>query len=236
MRKSELIFENPGRKIFLTDEPEKFIYEFNDQETFHDGEQVASFDRKGETNLKIAAAIFRELERKNVQTHFIRENLDTRMETVAIKMFPVRVIVRNAVGPGYTARSELNPGDALPVTLVEFKLSDNVSSTGVTQEGRRYLFTEINEGQIKLIYVRSLEINKKLKPFFEKCGLIAADFALEFGQGTNGEIILAGAISPDNCTLWNKDTSEKIDKTRFMKPLRNSIEDLESIMKRLGSI
>ena len=48
------------------------------------------------------------------------------------------------------------------------------------------------------------------------------------------EIMLADEISPDNCRLWDAETSEKMDKDRFRRDLGGLLEAYQEIARRLG--
>ena len=47
-------------------------------------------------------------------------------------------------------------------------------------------------------------------------------------------IILADEISPDNCRLWDVETSEKLDKDRFREDLGKVEDAYREVARRLG--
>ena len=63
------------------------------------------------------------------------------------------------------------------------------------------------------------------------------DFKIEFGRINENKItkiILADEISPDSCRLWDKSSSEKLDKDRFRKNLGGLIDAYKEVATRLG--
>ena len=60
------------------------------------------------------------------------------------------------------------------------------------------------------------------------------DFKLEFGNLSDGTIVLADEISPDTCRLWDSETGEKLDKDRFRRDLGGVEDAYAEVMKRLS--
>ena len=90
-----------------------------------------------------------------------------------------------------------------------------------------------------LIRNMALEVNNVLGGLFREIGIDLIDFKLEFGRSTSagatqGEILLADEISPDNCRLWDSKTQEKKDKDRFRQDLGGLIEAYTDIARRFG--
>jgi phosphoribosylaminoimidazole-succinocarboxamide synthase len=77
------------------------------------------------------------------------------------------------------------------------------------------------------------EVNDILKPYFEEKGLSLVDFKLEFGKDSNGNIILADEISPDNCRFWDIASGEKMDKDRFRQGLGGLKVAYEQVLQRI---
>ena len=75
---------------------------------------------------------------------------------------------------------------------------------------------------------------------FEQIDLVLVDFKLEFGLGSEGEILVADEISPDTCRIWDKrigDTKDRIlDKDRFRKDLGGVVDAYGEILKRIQGV
>ena len=72
-----------------------------------------------------------------------------------------------------------------------------------------------------------------MKKEFDEEGLTLVDFKIEFGKNSKGEILLADEITPDTCSLWDKETGTKLDKDRFSQDLGGIEEAYIEILKRL---
>ena len=91
----------------------------------------------------------------------------------------------------------------------------------------------VTDEELKKIKHYSLEINRKLKAFWDECGITLVDFKIEFGRLADGTIVLADEISPDTCRLWDKKTGDKLDKDRFRRDMGGVEEAYEEVMDRL---
>ena len=93
-------------------------------------------------------------------------------------------------------------------------------------------FGFVSDGkEVEFLKIQALQINDKLKVFFDSVGLELIDFKLEFGkekpemeedgssqwENTNREnrFLLGDEISCDSCRLWDKKTGYRMDKDRF---------------------
>jgi phosphoribosylaminoimidazole-succinocarboxamide synthase len=67
-------------------------------------------------------------------------------------------------------------------------------------------------------------------------GMDLVDFKLEFGYDSNGNLLLADELSPDNMRLWKKGTKEKFDKDLFRKDEGNIVEAYKHILLKLDDM
>ncbi|MCP3677654.1 MAG: hypothetical protein GY721_08750, partial [Deltaproteobacteria bacterium] len=70
--------------------------------------------------------------------------------------------------------------------------------------------------------------------FFDERGITLVDFKLEFGRH-KGEILLGDEVTPDGCRLWDKETSEKMDKDRFRRDLGKIEEAYQEVARKVLS-
>ena len=77
-----------------------------------------------------------------------------------------------------------------------------------------------------------IKINAILKSFFERRSIKLVDFKLEFGMEKE-QVLLAKELTPDNCHLWDIDSDEKVNKTRFRFDNNNAAEAYQEIYKRI---
>ena len=100
-----------------------------------------------------------------------------------------------------------------------------------------YTFSDPNKNSKNDIKNQGLIINDLLSNLFASINIKLVDFKIEFGRINENKItkiILADEISPDSCRLWDKSSSEKLDKDRFRKNLGGLIDAYKEVATRLG--
>jgi len=83
----------------------------------------------------------------------------------------------------------------------------------------------------------ALRTNDFLSGLFLGTGLRLVDFRVEFGrlwEEDQTRLLLADELSPDNCRLWDLQTSEKFDHDRFDRNMDNVEEGYQEVARRLG--
>lgn len=234
MAKGSLVLDQNGTRTYRTENKENFILEFRDEPAHYDGEEVPSFPAKPAMNARVSAVLFRALEQAGRSTHFIRELNDTEFETHSLRRFPIKIVCRNVVAGSFTGRVGRSEGEILPMTIVEYSLEMDAMKS-LTGDMRDAMYTEVSDGEVKLMYAKALRANQLLKPFMYNRGLILADYRIEFGRDTSGRIRIGGALCPDNCRIWDRDTHEKLDRDRFREPLRGTEKAYTEILRRIAS-
>jgi len=237
MEKRELLYEGKAKKLFTTDNENNLISEFKDDLTAFNGEKKSSEIGKGALNNKISTELFKLIEAKGVPTHFIEMLDDNHMLHKRVDVILIEVIVRNIATGSLSRNLGIEDGKVLPFTLVEFDYKDDDLGDPKLND-QHALILELVEHQDELDKLRRMarQVNDILKPFFAEKGLNLVDFKLEFGKDSNGNIILADEISPDNCRFWDMQTGEKMDKDRFREGLGGLKVAYEEVLNRiLGS-
>ena len=234
MEKRELLYEGKAKKLFLTDDENLVISEFKDDLTAFNGEKKSSEAGKGALNNKISTELFKLLDSKGVQTHFVKMLDDNHMLHKKADVILIEVIVRNIATGSLTRTLGIEDGKVLPFTLVEFDYKDDDLGDPKLND-QHALILELVEHQDELDKLRRVarQINDILKPFFAEKGLNLVDFKLEFGKDSKGNIILIDEISPDNCRFWDIESGEKMDKDRFRQGLGGLKVAYEEVLNRI---
>lgn len=227
MEKRELLYEGKAKRLFLTDDENLVISEFKDDLTAFNGEKKSSEAGKGALNNKISTELFKLLDSKGIQTHFVKMLDDNHMLHKKADVILIEVIVRNIATGSLTRTLGIEDGKVLPFTLVEFDYKDDDLGDPKLND-QHALILGLVDYQDELDKLRRVarEINDILKPYFEEKGLNLVDFKLEFGKDKDGNIILIDEISPDNCRFWDIESGEKMDKDRF----RQGLGDRKSVV------
>ncbi len=234
MEKRELLYEGKAKRLFLTDDENLVISEFKDDLTAFNGEKKSSEAGKGALNNKISTELFKLLDSKGIQTHFVEMLDDNHMLHLKADVILIEVIVRNIATGSLTRTLGIEDGKVLPFTLVEFDYKDDDLGDPKLND-QHALILELVEHQDELDKLRRVarEINDILKPFFADKGLNLVDFKLEFGKDKDGNIILIDEISPDNCRFWDIESGEKMDKDRFRQGLGGLKVAYEEVLNRI---
>jgi phosphoribosylaminoimidazole-succinocarboxamide synthase len=234
MEKRELLYEGKAKRLFLTDDENLVISEFKDDLTAFNGEKKSSEAGKGALNNKISTELFKLLDSKGIQTHFVEMLDDNHMLHKKADVILIEVIVRNIATGSLTRTLGIEDGKVLPFTLVEFDYKDDDLGDPKLND-QHALILGLVDYQDELDKLRRVarEINDILKPYFADKGLNLVDFKLEFGKDSDGNIILIDEISPDNCRFWDIESGEKMDKDRFRQGLGGLKVAYEEVLNRI---
>lgn len=234
MEKRELLYEGKAKKLFSTDDDNLLISEFKDDLTAFNGAKKSSEAGKGALNNKISTELFKLLEAKGIQTHFVKMLDDNNMLHKRTKVILIEVIVRNIATGSLSKNLGIKDGTVLPFTLVEFDYKNDALGDPKLND-QHALILGLVDFQDELDKLRRMarQINDILKPYFADKGLNLVDFKLEFGKDSSGNIILIDEISPDNCRFWDMVSGEKMDKDRFRQGLGGLTVAYEQVLNRI---
>jgi phosphoribosylaminoimidazole-succinocarboxamide synthase len=159
---------------------------------------------------------------------------DTNMLCKKVDIIMIEVIVRNVATGSLSKNLGIPEGKVLPFTLVEFDYkNDNLGDPKLNDQHCLILELVKNEAELDQLRAMARQINDILRPYFHVRGLNLVDFKLEFGRDSEGKIILADEISPDNCRFWDLETGEKMDKDRFRQGMGGLKVAYEEVLKRI---
>lgn len=232
MKKLEQLYEGKAKKIFKTDEEDRYWVEYKDDATAFNGEKKGTILDKGIVNNKMSAILFKILEAHGIPTHFESLINDREQYVKAVKILPLEVIVRNVAAGSLAKRLGLEEGVVMKETVLEFCYKDDALGDPMINEYHIYAMEFATPEQVEKIKKMSLIVNEVLVKFFLEHGLKLIDFKLEFGV-YKGEVILADEISPDTCRLWDAVTNEKMDKDRFRRDLGGVEETYQAVLSRI---
>lgn len=234
MEKRELLYEGKAKKLFSTDDDNLLISEFKDDLTAFNGAKKSSEAGKGALNNKISTELFKLLETKGIQTHFVKMLDDNNMLHKRTKVILIEVIVRNIATGSLSKNLGIKDGTVLPFTLVEFDYkNDDLGDPKLNDQHALILGLVDFQDELDKLRRMARQINDILKPYFADKSLNLVDFKLEFGKDKSGNIILIDEISPDNCRFWDMVSGEKMDKDRFRQGLGGLTVAYEQVLNRI---
>ena len=233
MTKLEQIYEGKAKKVFRTDDAEKFIVEYKDDATAFNGEKRGTIVGKGSINNQMTNMLMAMLETKGVPTHFVEELNDRETVVKKVQIVPLEVIIRNISAGSFAKRYGVEEGILFDAPTIEFSYKNDDLGDPLINDYHALALKLATAQEIETIKTLAFKVNDALKEFFLTIGIKLVDFKLEFGRLADGTIVLADEISPDTCRLWDKETNEKLDKDRFRRDLGNVEGAYQEVMRRL---
>ena len=233
MNKLEQRYEGKAKKVFATDDPERYIVEFKDDATAFNAQKRGTIAGKGAVNNAVTAKVFEMLTAEGIPTHFL-EKLSEREQLVkAVEIIPVEVVVRNQAAGSFAKRYGVEEGGRLDPVVVEWCYKSDELGDPPMNDATAVALGFATPEELETLFELAAEINDILEPYFAELGLDLVDFKLEFGKLPTGDIVLADEISPDTCRLWDAGTGEKMDKDRFRRDLGNVEEAYREVYRRV---
>jgi len=230
--KSEMIYEGKAKKVYKTEDKDKYIVEYKDDATAFDGKKKGTIVGKGVVNNKMSAAMFMLLEEEGVPTHMIELINDRESLVKAVKIIPIEVIVRNVAAGSLAKRLGLEEGTVMDKTVLEFCYKNDDLGDPMINDYHIAALNLASEEQLEKVRKYAFKVNQVLVKYFKEKGIRLIDFKLEFGL-YKGKVILADEISPDTCRLWDAESDKKLDKDRFRRDLGNVEESYQEVLKRI---
>jgi len=232
MNKLEMLYEGKAKRVFKTDDKDRYVVEYKDDATAFNGEKKGSIVGKGVINNKLSTIIFKDLEKRGIETHFIEQLSDSEMLVKAVEIIPIEVIMRNVCAGSITKRLGIEEGTKLDKPLLELCYkNDDLGDPFITEDHIEILSLATPE-EVEIVKEYAYKINEALIDFFKASDLTLVDFKVEFGR-YNGRVILADEISPDTCRLWDVATGKKMDKDRFRRDLGLVEEVYKEVLSRV---
>ena len=233
MQKLEQIYEGKAKKVYKTDDPERYIVDYKDDATAFNGLKKGTIAGKGIINNQMSNRLMQMIEQKGVPTHFVKELSERETLVKKVSIVPLEVIVRNIAAGSFSKRYGVDEGMVFEEPVIEFSYKNDALGDPLLNTDHALALKVATRAEIDTIKSYALKVNSILKAFWAECGVTLVDFKLEFGKTTDGSIILADEISPDTCRLWDSATGEKLDKDRFRRDLGGVEDAYREVMARL---
>jgi len=232
VKRGELLYEGKAKRVYRTDQPDRYLVEFKDEATAFDGKKRGTIANKGALNNKISAYFFTLLERAGIPTHYLETWGEREMLVRAAAIIPVEVVARNVVAGSLAKRLGLPEGTQLGQPVVEFYYKRDDLGDPMINCSHVVALGLATREELHRMRELALEVNRVLKEHLEQKGIVLVDFKLEFGR-VDGQMVVADEISPDTCRFWDKVTGEKMDKDRFRRDLGGVTEAYLEVWRRL---
>lgn len=233
MQKMGQLYEGKAKKVFTTEDPDVVIVDYKDDATAFNGLKKGTITGKGVVNNRMSNFLFRLLEQKGIETHYVEELSDRETAVKKVEIVPLEVIIRNRAAGSICKRLGLEEGMDFTQPSLEFSYKDDELGDPLINAYHAISCGFSTKEEINTITDMAFKVNDVLKEYFASIGVELIDFKLEFGR-YKGRIVLADEISPDTCRFWDIKTHEKLDKDRFRRDMGKVEEAYEEMSKRLG--
>ena len=122
MEKLQQLYEGKAKRVYATEDPEKYIVDYKDDATAFNGEKKGTILGKGVINNRVTNHLMRMLEKEGVPTHYVEEISDRETIVKKVKIVPLEVIVRNIAAGSFSKRYGVEEGTVLQQPSLEFSL------------------------------------------------------------------------------------------------------------------
>lgn len=233
MKKLQQLYEGKAKKVFATDDPEKYIVDYKDDATAFNGEKKGTILGKGIINNRVTNHLMKMLEKEGVPTHFVEEISDRETVVKKVTIVPLEVIIRNIAAGSFSKRFGVEEGTVLKQPSLEYSYKDDSLGDPLINDYHILALGLATREELDTIARYAFKVNEVLKKYLLTLDIELVDFKLEFGKLSDGTIVLADEISPDTCRFWDVKTHEKLDKDRFRRNLGGEVEAYQEILHRL---
>ena len=207
MKQLEMLYEGKAKQIFLTDDPDRIIIHYKDDATAYNNLKKATIEGKGNLNNEISAIIFDKLHEKGIKTHFIAKLNDRDQLARRVTIFPLEVIVRNIIAGSMAKRLDIPEGTKPSNTIIDLCYKKDELGDPLINGHHAVALGSATYEEREQRYAMTAQINDALTEMFRDMGITLGDCKIEFGKTRDGEIVLADAVSPDTCRLWDADAT-----------------------------
>lgn len=230
--KKEFLYQGKAKRIFQTEEEDEVLVEFKDDVTAFDGRKKGFIENKGYFNCSISSLLFKHLEEKGVNTHFLEQVGPNSMLARKLDIIPLEVVMRNIVAGSLKRRLGQPEGFPLSQPVLELYYKNDEFGDPMINDYHIRVMEWATGEELDRMKELAFRINFELTARFRILGIDLVDLKLEFGR-FKGNILLADEISPDTCRFWKQDTGERLDKDRFRQDLGDVSQAYENILKLL---
>ncbi|MCS4542447.1 MAG: phosphoribosylaminoimidazolesuccinocarboxamide synthase [Euryarchaeota archaeon] len=233
MLQKSILYEGKTKIAYLTDDPEKILLEFKDDITAFDGKKHEIIPGKGRTNALISAKLFELLEKSNLNTHYLNFVEPNAMLVRKLDMIRLEVTCRNIATGSLVKRLPFKEKQVLNNPIIECYYKSDEYHDPLINDDHIKALKIANEFETEQMRETILKANSILQKFLLERKIILADFKLEFGRDSKGQIFIGDEISPDSCRLWDKTTLKSLDKDVFRRGELNVKEIYQEIFRRI---
>lgn len=230
-----LLYEGKAKRLYATDSGDALLVEFKDDATAFNAQKRGVITGKGAVNNAVSARLMGYLEAAGVPTHLLEVVSADEQLVRRVSIVPLEVIARNRAAGSFAQRYGVAEGGELDPVVIEWCYKNDALGDPFINDAAAVALGFATVEDLEEMFELTVQVNEALKALFESVGLVLADFKLEFGRTSAGELVLADEISPDTCRLWDAVSGEKLDKDRFRRDLGGVEDAYEQVHARVAA-
>ncbi|ERL64847.1 phosphoribosylaminoimidazolesuccinocarboxamide synthase [Schleiferilactobacillus shenzhenensis] len=233
MTDTALLYSGKAKQVFATADPDVLKMVYLDQATALNGKKKVQIQGKGPVNLQISTLLFQTVAAAGIPTHYIATDDATTMRVRKCTMLPLEVVFRNLASGHFESKfqvAHLRPfspaiheyyfkSDALDDPFIN---NDQIKALGIADDATLAQLRDLTD-----------RLNALLTARFAQAGITLVDGKFEFGRLSDGTLVLADELSPDNFRLVDSTTKESLDKDVFRKDEGPLVPVYEEVLRRL---
>lgn len=233
MEKRDMLYDGTDKRIFATDCPDVLLVSYKDDATDLYGLKKSSIPGKGAICNRVTNHLMQLLEKENIPTHFIQELSDRETLVRKVSIIPLAVVVRNISAGSFSSRYGVEEGIVFDEPTIEFYYKNDILGDPLINTYHAVALKLAARSEIESMKDMAFRINQILKAYLKTLNIHLVDFRLEFGRLSDGTLMLADEISPDNCRFWDSETHFRLDKDRFRRDMGHVEEAYQEIIRRI---
>lgn len=229
-----LIYQGKVNDVYETDKPGVLEIYSSDRASKNNGQETTIIPGKGKANNIISTAIFQELDRRGLLTHYLGPGSDEQSKLVVkAEPIPLEVIFRFETAGSFARDFNLPSGIPFEDVFVEFTYKSDKDGDPRISDWSIVKDRIVTAEQLQKIRNLTESIAKIAQKFFAECGARLIDGKVEYGFLPDGSIVLIDEISGDTVRIVDIKTGESLDKDRFRKNLRDYAYGYLEMQKRI---
>ena len=217
-----LIRSGKVNNVYQTNDPLYLELEASDRISAGNGKETDIITNKGIINNMISSMLFNILEAKGIPTHYVGEGSNQASKFVkTCRMIPLEVTGIFVTTGSICRRYGIPKGISFsPAPFIEFFYKSDEEGDSPIDRRTITTFDILTIDELHKVESYAKKIGKSLSKFYNSINVELIDFRVEFGRSKkNGEILLAGDISPDTCQLIDTRTGKSLEYSQLSKKL-----------------
>jgi phosphoribosylaminoimidazole-succinocarboxamide synthase len=200
--------------------------------TAGDGAKRDVIEDKGELSCRTTSAIFRYLESRGIDTHYVDTLDSSTMLVKRVEMIPIEWVARRLATGSYVRRTGVTEGTRFDPVVLELFLKDDARHDPQISAEDAVALGLCSEREVARALQMTGAVFLALEEAWAEQDIQLVDLKIEFGRGPEG-LLLADVIDNDSWRLWPGGKRENmLDKQVYRDLTSSTAEALADVRRR----